>query len=144
MIAIFAYWVGMLCLSLVLSLCVLFAGAAMAQETTYGAHVGSAHSERGFNNFNPGAYVVTASGLIVGGYYNSERRGTLYAGKHWQGETFGVTAALITGYRRGPFVGVVPSARIGLRPGMAARVAFVPKIEKGGAAALHFSLEVTR
>ena len=146
MIAIFAYWLGMLFTSLLLCVGVLLAGDAMADETrTYGVHTVSVHSRSGFNNVNTGMYVRWPSGAMVGGYLNSERRGSLYAGWHLESDAhpIGLTAMIVTGYRAGIKVGVVPSIRMRLDESTSLRLLLVPKTQKSGAAAAHLTLEVT-
>jgi hypothetical protein len=51
---------------------------AMA-ETTIGVHIGSWHSEPGFNNRNPGVF-INHNGWTAGTYYNSNRYQSYYAG----------------------------------------------------------------
>lgn len=150
MIAIFAYWLGILFTSLLLCVGVLWAGDAMADEIqpesrTYGIHTVSVHSRSGFNNVNPGMYVRWPSGAVVGGYLNSERRASLYAGWHLESEAhpFGLTAMIVTGYRDGIQVGIVPSVRMRLDERTSLRLVLVPKIKNSGAAAAHIVLEVT-
>lgn len=120
-------------------------GDAMAQETrTYGLHIASAHSKPGFQDRNPGAYVRFSSGLTLGGYRNSDSGQSLYATWLFASDKhpFALSAGVVLGYRRGVVLGVVPSMRVDLSERTAARVSFVPKFEKNGAAALHIALEV--
>jgi Antimicrobial peptide resistance and lipid A acylation protein PagP len=120
-----------------------------------GVHLGTAHSTSGYNNTNPGVYLRwadgTGSGPVLGGYYNSERAQSRYAGYHWDWRatttgglpvSAGVTVGAINGYARAKVMPlVVPSAAVHL--GSAAlRLTYVPKIEKGGAHALHLSVEM--
>ena len=50
----------------------LFSQFALAD--TIGVHVGSWHSEPGYNNSNPGLYYKADNGFTVGAYCNSESR----------------------------------------------------------------------
>ena len=111
-----------------------------------GFHMVTAHSKPGFCNVNPGVYAVWANGLTLGAYRNSEcERLSAYAGWSWQTEgrfRAGLSAGLVTGYRRAavqPFL--LPSVAFDVTPTVTARATFIPKVEKRGAAALHFSVE---
>lgn len=108
-----------------------------------GIHIGSHHMPaRDYQNFNPGAYVRWASGITVGGYYNSERRPSVYAGYTHQWGRFALTAGLITGYeRRAVMPMLVPSVRLGAIGPATLRLAILPKLEKRGATVLHLMAE---
>ena len=117
--------------------------AAMFVGATLGAHVATYHDEPGYNNFNPGIYTKLENGLTVGFYYNSNRRMSAYVGYTLEtpGKWFALTVGGITGYDRWPVTPlVVPSVRIG-DDELALRVSFVPKVEKSGTNAVHFSVE---
>ena len=127
------------------SFCTLPARAFEA-PAVLGLHLATVHSASGFCNINPGAYAVWENGFTVGAYRNSEcERVSAYAGWTWQTEgrlRAGVTAGLITGYRRAPVMPLlVPSVSFDVSPSTTVRLSFIPKVEKGGANALHFSLE---
>lgn len=119
---------------------------------TIGAHLGSWHSEPGYNNTNPGLYLRTAVGWTVGGYRNSVRRNSTYAG--WTGGVeittslrAELTLGAITGY---PAAAVLPLAAPSLRigagnhtsAGPALRLTVLPKVHpKQGAHVAHLSAE---
>lgn len=126
--------------------CLTMSARAVEAPAVLGLHLATVHSASGFCNVNPGAYAVWAGGFTVGAYRNSEcAKVSAYTGWTWQTEgrlRAGVTAGLITGYRRAPVMPLlVPSLSFDLSPSTTVRLSFVPKIEKGGANALHFSLE---
>lgn len=113
---------------------------------TVGLHLGTWHDESKFNDFNPGVYFVHDSGATVGGYYNSERRGTAYAG--WTFQTadgrFALLVGAASGYARGKAVPmVVPSIRPLDTVNGSLRVAVLPKpVKQGfGISGVHFSWE---
>ena len=126
---------------------VLASCGAPAHAVSYGVHTVSIHSERNtgvgaFNNINPGAYVRLDNGLTFGGYYNSERRVTTYAGfTHTLSKVGLPNASLswlaVTGYGGVKF-GPVPSYLV--TPHL--RIGFVPKTQKGGAHVLNLMYEV--
>jgi hypothetical protein len=122
----------------------LLAATTAHADTTVGMHLGSWHSQPGYNNTNPGAYVRLDSGATLGAYRNSFRRTTVYLGKTWetegQGLRLAVTAGACTGYDK-PVL-VVPSMSAPVGPARL-RIAFIPKVEKGGAAVVHAAVETT-
>jgi hypothetical protein len=112
-------------------------------ETIVGAHVGTWHDKPGFNNVNPGAYVVH-DGWTAGAYRNSERGTSAYAGHTFETDDrrFALLVGAVIGYRNAPIKAMaLPSLRIG-SDDLAARLTFVPRAEKGGTNAVHFSIEV--
>ena len=100
-------------------------------------HVGSVHTQPGYNNVNPGlgmscAYSEEVS-LSAGFYYNSERRLSTYLTAEYSvplvwGMRAGVVVGAVTGYDLGP---VVPSAAIALHGpemvGIRANVVLIPQ-----------------
>ena len=127
------------------SFCTLPARAFEAPSVV-GLHLATVHSASGFCNVNPGAYAVWEGGFTVGTYRNSEcEKVSAYAGWTWQTEgrlRAGLTAGLVTGYRRSPVMPLlVPSIAFDLSPSTTVRLTYVPKVEKGGAHALHVALE---
>jgi hypothetical protein len=112
-----------------------------------GLHVASHHSKPGFNNFNPGIYVETTDGYTAGTYDNSESHQSYYAGRTFEAQVLphasvAVTVGAITGYRAAPVLPlVVPTLRIPLADKVSTRFAFIPRVEKKGAAAVHLMLE---
>lgn len=117
--------------------------APASAQDKYGLHLGSVHFPKDeFNNFNPGAYARWNNGLTVGGFYNSERRVSLYAGYTYEIGRFAVTMGAVTGYRRSKVLPmVIPTLRVGSIHGVDMRLAFIPKLEKGMSNALHLMLE---
>lgn len=113
-----------------------------------GFHVASHHvPSREFNNMNPGAYVRWDNGLTLGGYYNSERRMSVYAGYTQEWGPFALTMGAVTGTiygfkRRAVMPMIVPSLRLGSVGPADVRVAVLPKLGKGGATVVHLMLEV--
>lgn len=121
----------------------LLAVAGLAAGQSVGLHLGSVHlPKRDYNNANPGAYVRFGNGLTLGGYYNSERRPSFYAGYTHSFGPVDVTVGAITGYERAAVMPmVVPSVRLFEIGRVGVRLAFVPKIEKNGAHVLHAMVE---
>lgn len=159
-----------LCLSKPLIACLGFAAANAAMATdnaerppfmpsTMGLHIGSKHSRPGFNNANLGLYGHWAdadgNGWALGTYLNSERAQSAWGGYSFSSpklglgaigsQALGISAGLtlggVTGYRAAKLLPlIVPSAALHFGDA-AARLTYVPKVEKRGAAALHLSLE---
>ena len=73
--------------------------SSLAHAQTIGAHLGTAHWQPGLNNTNPGIYYVSENGITVGGYYNSYRKPTFYAGLTIQEGNFGLSLVGATGYK---------------------------------------------
>lgn len=113
-------------------------------ETTIGAHIGSWHSEPGYNNVNPGLYVVH-NGWTVGGYRNSIRKDSFYAGYTFQyamGRVIpSLTAGAITGYRTSPAPLLAPSLAIQATADFRVRILYLPKVRFTGAHVLHLAIE---
>jgi len=128
--------------------------APPAEAGTVGLHVGSWHSEPGYNDRNPGLMYRSDEGWTGGAYCNSESRSerfpdakrcrvSTYAGKTWEAQvTDGVkvalTAGLITGYQRAAVMPMaIPSALFGDH----IRLLYAPKIEPKGAQVISLMLE---
>lgn len=126
---------------------------------TLGLHIGSRHSAPGFNDTNPGLYArwadANGNGWALGAYQNSERAKSVWGGYSFSspklglgsvgaralGIGAGLTLGGVTGYRAAKLLPlIVPSAALHWGDA-AARLTYVPKVEKRGAAALHLSLE---
>ena len=141
------FGIGLLCL-------LASIGASAWAQPVVGVHVGSWHSEPGYNNANPGLHVRSAEGWTAGGYCNSESRSSLfpdapacrlsvYAGRTWQTEDWhglraGVTVAGVTGYQRAP---VLPAAIPSVLIGGHVRLLYAPKIEPKGTNVVSLVLE---
>lgn len=72
-----------------------------AHADTLGLHAGSAHFPSGSyqNNFNPGLYLRTDDGITIGGYYNTLRRFSFYAGYTFEYGPLGLLGGVATGYQ---------------------------------------------
>ena len=119
-----------------------------ASAQTIGAHTISAHSRGGMNNFNPGAFIRTPDGYTVGGYWNSQRRLSLYAGRSFTLTSHGtlsadITLGAITGYRAADVLPLaVPSVAWRYAPRSALRLAVVPPLPiEGTSAVVHLIVE---
>lgn len=110
-----------------------------------GLHLGTAHSQPGLCDANPGVYVVRADGITAGVYRNSECSLSAYAGKTWRTSgrlSFGLTAGLVTGYRDRPvFPLVIPSVSRAISDDLGVRLSYVPPSKPGGVYGYHLSLE---
>jgi hypothetical protein len=87
-----------------------------------------------------GAYWVGDSGLTLGAYRNSYRRTSIYAAYSLQGDVFGVTAGVASGYGK-PRLMVMPTARLRLGGGFSLRVGYVPRVKSDASAVVHFMAE---
>jgi len=69
-------------------------------ETSMGVHLASVHvPDNGrVNNTNPGAFVRFDNGFTAGGYHNSLRKTSVYAGYTAERGVFGLTVGAVTGY----------------------------------------------
>jgi len=138
----------------------LMSPRANAFETsldTIGVHVGSVHSNTNqhWNNSNPGIYGVWKvegahewldGRYVAGTYYNSIYRQSYYAGRVFEWDTgfghVGLIAGFVTGYKAAPVVpALIPSYRVDVSEHVSARVSIAPKVDKGGASAIHLSFE---
>lgn len=122
-----------------------FGTCTAGPQPAAGLHLGSQHYPgNGLNNFNPGAFYRSASGWTTGAYYNSLRKPTVYAGRHWDWTLSpsiraGVTAGLGTGYARPILPFAIPSVAFGDATRL--RLSYIPRIEKSGEHVLHASIE---
>ena len=132
--------------------------AQAAQGTWLAVNLGSYHPDRAYARendltaINPGLGVEYSLRddlrLVGGGYRNSYRRASLYAGAAWQpveilGARVGVLGGLVNGYpihegRVGPFAGLVASAEID-RAGF--NVIFMPKVRDKAHGAIALQLK---
>jgi hypothetical protein len=119
-------------LRLFVALAVVLALSAPASGAdTFGLHLASVHTPaRHFNNTNPGVYYRSDDGWTVGGYHNSLRNPSVYAGYSWQYGAFALTAGGVTGYQDAVQPMLVPSLRVFTHEGFSARLAFIPRVEK--------------
>lgn len=123
-------------------------------QWTVGVHVGSLHSNnrdnvagRNWNNVNPGLF-VRRDNVVVGTYYNSIRKESFYVGyvysvTDWLDVTIGaVSGYAAPGYSAKPVMPlVVPSVHFDVMHNVAARIHLIPQVSKGGASAVHLSME---
>lgn len=126
---------------LTLGVLLLLATGETKAETTYGLHLGTYHADRqaGYQEFNPGIYVVQDS-ITAGVYYNSEKKISTYVGYSFQYNNFSLTVGGVTGYGSGIRPMLVPSYKI---PGTSFRVAYLPQVpdSEKNTQALHLSME---
>ena len=87
-----------------------------------------------------GAYWVGDSGLTLGAFRNSYRRTSIYAAYTLQGDVFGVTAGVASGYGK-PRLMVMPTARLRLGGGAALRIGYVPRVKRDASAVVHLMAE---
>ncbi|MCI4427663.1 MAG: hypothetical protein JHC40_00700 [Burkholderiales bacterium] len=105
--------------------------APCAKADTLGLHLVSVHMPaHDFNNFNPGIYYRNDDGWTAGGFYNSLRQTSFYAGYTWQYRALGLTVGGATGYQYAVQPLLVPSLRLFSNEGFSARLAFIPRVEK--------------
>lgn len=137
----------------VLAALLLAVAASTAHADTIGLHVGSWHSEPGFNNVNPGAYWRGDDGWTAGAYCNSQSRSerfpdarrckvSAYAGRLFDHEIapglhVGILAGAVAGYSLAP---IIPAA-IGTIQYGPARLWLIPRVEKNSAAVVSLSFE---
>lgn len=123
--------------------CTIVAMALMGKSNaqTLGLHVGTVHEKAGFNDSNPGAYIVFNNGLTAGTYFNSISRQSNYIGYTVKDstDTFAVTLTAITGYRPDPQYAAIPSVRIPLTQSLSGRITVLYAPDCG--VAVHYSLE---
>ena len=113
---------------------------------TVGLHIGTKHFEGTWNDFNPGVYAKLNNGLTFGTYCNSERKQSTYVGRTFsknltQNLEITATVGIISGYNKTVLPLVLPTVAYKFHQDFAARVGFVPKVNKQGSAGLHFMLE---
>lgn len=113
-----------------------------AHATTVGMHFTTKHSHGGYCQYNPGLYLRTDSGLTVGTYHNSECRQSVYLAQTYTHGLYSITLGGVTGYARKPVLPmVVPSVAFPLADGVSLRLAYVPKVSREAAHAVHLSVE---
>lgn len=109
-----------------------------------GIHLGTIHSNinQGYtpNDFNPGAYVETIDNYMIGMYYNSDRKSTIYVGKALHYKQAQVMIGLATGYNKPMVPAIIPAYNVPLSKDVSGKIWYVPKVNSG-AEAIHFSIE---
>lgn len=113
---------------------------------TVGLHLGTWHQTGTWNDINPGVYVKLQNGMTFGTYYNSERKQSAYVGRTFsknltQNLEIAATVGIISGYNKSVLPLVLPTVAYKFHQDFAARVGFVPKVNKQGSAGLHFMVE---
>lgn len=111
-----------------------------------GLHLGSKHAQGTWNDINPGVYVKLQNGMTFGTYYNSERKQSAYVGRTFsknltQNLEIAATVGIISGYNKSVLPLVLPTVAYKFHQDFAARVGFVPKVNKQGSAGLHLMIE---
>lgn len=114
-----------------------------------GVHLESRHSEPGRNDRNRGLYIRTSSGLLVGGYRNSEGGDSAYIGQVLASTNpsrtlvGSIAAGGVTGYSAGPllpFATFNGSVKLGDRASL--NLSYMPKVRPHrGSHVLHLSAE---
>lgn len=123
-----------------------------------GFHAGSWHSNRAAcesaglaqcRQYNPGLYVQTAGGWLVGGYQNSVDRPTFYAGRIlWHAQrgpvSIDLAGVLATGYPAAKLVPLVtPTVGLRVSPRVALQVGYLPRLGRVNPThVLHFGMAV--
>ena len=121
--------------------------SAMAQAQTLGIHLVSWHDKPGYNNDNPGLYLKTKEGYLIGTVKNSEGNQSYYAGRVFdypltRRVTGSLTVGVISGYKVSPIMPLVtPSISVRVNPIDSLRVSYLPRVNKSGSHALHLSFE---
>ena len=105
-----------------------------------GLHVFSLHSQPNFNNINPGVYCDTGN-FIVGTYLNSEKKQSVYIGKNFQGENFGLMIGGVTGYVKKITPAIVPSFRLEIKKDLYAKSFLLLPAYKNAPIGVSFSIE---
>lgn len=119
-----------------------------------GVHIGSVHSSKidpvankPWNNSNPGVY-ARWDNIVVGTYYNSIRKQSLYAGYVYQvTDNIDVVIGAVSGYngpgyRAKPVMPmVIPSVHFKVWENTSVRINIAPGVGKGSATAINFALE---
>ena len=109
-----------------------------------GVHLGTVHtnvnSDYSPNNTNPGLYVETADNFMLGMYYNSDRKSTIYVGKALHYGQASVMIGVATGYNKPLVPAIIPAYNVPLAKDFSGKIWYVPKVASG-AEAVHFSIE---
>lgn len=111
-----------------------------------GLHLATIHSQDGFNDINPGAYIRTDCNIVAGAYYNSESNMSAYAGMVFEKPlgrlTPFIVAGVVVGYESYP-VGplLTPGIAIEVSEHVAVRLAYLPGGIEKSPHGLHAALE---
>lgn len=124
-------------MKLVAAILLLVAASAAANEPTIGLNLVSAHTSGGYNNLNPGIYVVKDN-VSAGVYVNSVWRLTAHAEYHVPlTDNVSVFAGVATGYSYGV---LTPIAGVSVKV-WNVRVIMIPKTQKS-AGVISFAWEL--
>jgi hypothetical protein len=121
--------------------------SSLVNAQTIGLHLVSWHDKPGYNNTNPGLYLKTEKGYLIGTVKNSEGNQSYYMGRVFDYPinprvSGSLTVGVISGYKVSPLLPLVtPSLAIRVNPSDSIRVSYLPKINKSGSHALHMSFE---
>jgi hypothetical protein len=121
--------------------------SGLVNAQTLGLHLVSWHDKPGYNNTNPGLYLKTEKGYLLGTVKNSESTQSYYAGRVFDypinPRVIGsLTVGIISGYKASPILPLVtPSISVRVNFIDSIRVSYLPKVNKHGSHALHLSLE---
>lgn len=102
---------------------------AIASDTVVGVHIGSWHSEKGYNNKNPGVF-VRKNNIQTGIYKNSVDKTTAYVGltkdvQVVKNLSVGGMVGVGTGYSKS----VVPMLVTSVKIGDNVRISYIPEIK---------------
>jgi hypothetical protein len=120
-----------------------------ATAIAIGINIASMHSKPGYNDRNPGVYVVAESGYAAGLYHNSHRKLSVWAGRQFSTDSVqlgpvkasaAVLAGGITGYGK-PSILVSPSVAAEYS-GVTYRLSYAPKhpSKQDASDAIHLSV----
>lgn len=120
----------------------------LAKADTIGVHLGSYHwnNTEGYNNVNPGIY-YERNNVVLGTYYNSERKQTVYAGYNFHYHLYGglsgeLTVGLATGYSRASVIpAAIPSLVYSFGNGLGIRLSVVPPVAGDIKAVAHVAVQ---
>jgi len=124
------------------------------KPTDFGVHFVSIHSSkmdvvagRPWNNSNPGIY-ARWDRVVVGTYYNSIRRQSVYAGYAYPvHENVDVVFGVVTGYDGRGYAAkpvmpmIIPSAHFALTKDVSVRINLAVGVQKNAATAVNLALE---
>lgn len=106
-----------------------FINVAIASDTVVGVHVASWHSEKGYNNSNPGVF-VRKNNIQTGIYKNSVNKTTVYAGVTKDVQiTKNISVGGMLGAATGYSNSVVPMLVTSVKIGDNVRVSYIPQVK---------------
>lgn len=117
-----------------------------AKILAVGLHLGTMHSQDGYNDINPGAYIRTDCNIVAGAYYNSESNMSAYAGMVFE-KPLGrlapfVVVGAVVGYESYPVAPLLtPGLGIKVSDRVAVRLVYLPGGIEKSPHGLHAALE---